>query len=107
MTIALMPQTVWSRRTVASPTDEPKTGLRRWTPDEYRRMGDMGIFDGARVELLDGDIWQVHAPDFYRWTGEQYHKLIEAGFFDDGRVELLGGIIWDMAGQLTPHTTGV
>ena len=82
-------------------------GLRRWNVDEYHRMAEMDIFDGARVELLGGDIWQVHASDYYRWTPEQYHRLIEARFFDDGRVELLEGLIWDMASQLTLHTTGV
>ena len=91
----------------AGPQDNPQDGLRRWATDEYHRMADMDIFDGARVELLNGDIWQVHASDFYRWTPEQYHRLIEAGFFDDGRVELLGGLIWDMTGQMTPHATGV
>ena len=82
-------------------------GLRRWTPDEYHRMIEMNLFDGTRVELLGGDIWQVHASDYYRWTPEQYHRLIEAGFFDDGRVEMLGGLFWDMTGQMTPHATGV
>lgn len=86
---------------------DESNGLRHWNADEYHRMADMDLFDGARVELLDGDIWQVHAPDYYRWTPEQYHRLIEAGFFDDGRVEMLGGLFWDMTGQMTPHATGV
>lgn len=89
------------------PVDELQNGLRRWTSNEYHRMTAMDIFDGARVELLDGGIWQVHVSDFYRWTREQYYRLIEADFFDDGRVELLEGLIWDMASQLTLHTTGV
>jgi Uma2 family endonuclease len=86
--------------------DEPN-GLRRWNVDEYHRMSEMDIFDGAPVELLGGDIWQVHTSDYYRWTPEQYHRLIEAGFFDDRRVEMLGGLFWDMTGQMTPHATGV
>lgn len=90
-----------------SPQANPSKGLRCWTSDEYHRMAEMDLFDGARVELLGGDIWQVHASDYYHWTPEQYHRLMEAGFFDDGRVELLGGLIWDMASQLTLHTTGV
>ena len=107
MTITLSPQKIGSPEIPPRPEKVPPNGLRRWTPDEYHRMGDMGIFDGARVELLSSGIWQVHASDFYRWTREQYHRLIEAGFFEDGRVELLEGLIWDMASQLTPHTTGV
>ena len=103
---ALAPQ---QNQPVPSPrtlTDETN-GLRHWNVDEYHRMAEMDIFDGARVELLGGDIWQVHASDYYHWTPEQYDRLVEAGFFEDGRVELLGGLIWDTASQLTLHTTGV
>lgn len=105
----MMQATLVQRETqhVAQTQTEEPNGLRCWTPDEYHRMIEMDLFDGARVELLGGDIWQVHASDYYRWTPEQYHRLIEAGFFDDGRVELLEGLIWDMASQLTLHTTGV
>ena len=92
---------------ILQPQAGEPNGLRPWNVDEYHRMTEMDLFDGARVELLGGDIWQVHASDYYRWTPEQYHRLIEAGFFDDGRVELLEGLIWDMASQLTLHTTGV
>lgn len=95
------------RLPISQPQTDAPNGLRHWTPAEYRRMAEMDIFDGARVELLGGDIWQVHASDYYRWTPEQYHRLIESSFFDDGRVELLEGLIWDMASQLTLHTTGV
>ncbi len=106
MTVAITPQQNQPVPVPRTLVDEPN-GLRRWDIDEYHRMGDMDLFDGARVELLDGDIWQVHASDYYRWVPEQYDRLIEAGFFEDGRVELLGGLIWDMASQLTLHTTGV
>lgn len=107
MTVTLNPQTIRPPKTTPRPADYPQDGLRRWTPDEYHRMIEMGLFGGDRVELLSSGIWQGHIPDFYRWTPEQYHRLIEAGFFDDGRVELLEGLIWDMAGQMTPHTTGI
>ena len=105
MQTTLAPQQ--NRLPISQPQTDAPNGLRRWTPDEYYRMAEMDIFDGARVELLDGDIWQVHASDYYRWTPEQYHRLIETGFFDDGRVEMLGGLFWDMTGQMTPHATGI
>ena len=105
MTVAIAPQQ--NRLPVPQPQTGEPNGLRRWNVDEYHRMVEMDIFDGARVELLGGDIWQVHASDYYRWTPRQYHRLIEAGFFDDGRVEMLGGLFWDMTGQMTPHATGV
>ena len=87
--------------------DKVPSGLRCWTLGEYHWMDDMDLFDGARVELLSGEIWDVHSPTLYHWSPGQYHTLIKAGFFDEGRVELLGGLIWDMTGQTTPHATGV
>ena len=39
----------------AGPTpDEPTP--RRWTREEYYRMGDLGFFHGQRVELIEGEI---------------------------------------------------
>lgn len=32
---------------------------RRWTTAEYYRLGELGIFDDERVELLDGEIWTL------------------------------------------------
>ena len=32
---------------------------RRWTTAEYYRMGELGLFDDERVELLDGEIWTL------------------------------------------------
>ena len=34
-------------------TEEPRT--RRWTRDEYYRMAEVGLFEGERVELIDGE----------------------------------------------------
>ena len=107
MTITFAPKQIAQSALEGLSEDKPRTGLRRWTLDEYHRMIEMDIFDGARVEMLDGEIWCTHSSYLYHWTPEQYQCLQEADFFDDGRVELLGGLIWDMTGQLTPHATGV
>lgn len=32
---------------------------RRWTREEYYRLGDLGFFDDEHVELLDGEIWTL------------------------------------------------
>lgn len=32
---------------------------RRWTRAEYRRMTSLGLFDGQRVELIDGEIIEM------------------------------------------------
>ena len=34
---------------------------RFWATAEYYRMGDLGLFDDERVELLDGEIWTLPA----------------------------------------------
>jgi Uma2 family endonuclease len=36
------------------PVAEPRT--RRWTRDEYYKIGQLGLFDGQRVELIEGEI---------------------------------------------------
>ena len=39
--------------------DETYLRPRRWTREEYYRLGEAGLFDGERVELLDGEIWTL------------------------------------------------
>ena len=34
---------------------------RRWTKEEYYRLGELGFFDGQRVELIEGRL-MVHSP---------------------------------------------
>jgi len=42
---------------------EPKK--RRFTRDEYYKMAELGLFDGQRVELIDGEVIQM-APQMER-----------------------------------------
>ncbi len=45
-----------------TPEETPQEVLlrpRRWTTAEYYRMGELGLFDDERVELLDGEIWTL------------------------------------------------
>ena len=39
--------------------DQKYLRSRRWTREEYHRLGDAGFFDGERVELLNGEIWTL------------------------------------------------
>ena len=41
---------------LTTPTPLLEPTRRRWTRDEYYRMGELGWFTGQRVELLDGEI---------------------------------------------------
>ena len=42
---------------VGSPADEPQ--IKRWTIEEYESAIGTGIFDGQRLELLDGELIQM------------------------------------------------
>jgi Uma2 family endonuclease len=42
------------------PLTEPRTV--RWTKDEYHQLAEMGWFDNRRVELLDGEIFEMPFP---------------------------------------------
>ena len=55
--------------------------VRRWTREEYYRMGEMGLFDGQRVELIDGEIIQM-APqkDVHSAVVVLVHNAISTAF---------------------------
>ena len=41
----------------------------RWTRDDYYRLLDQGMFDGRRVELIDGEILEMPAQkDAHAWS---------------------------------------
>jgi Uma2 family endonuclease len=58
---------------------------RRWTTAEYYRMGELGLFDDERVELLDGEIWTLPpqgTPHFsaIRRVHSSLEEVFGAGF---------------------------
>ena len=54
MTTALQPPPTTTSRTPA-----PTAGPYRFTRAEYHRMGELGFFEGKRVELIRGEIYQM------------------------------------------------
>ncbi len=36
-------------------------GTLRWTKDEYYRFAELGVFDGRRVELIEGEVFEMAA----------------------------------------------
>jgi Uma2 family endonuclease len=66
--------------TLAEPT------RRLWTRDEYYRMGEMGLFLGQHVELIEGEI-MVFSPQNWPHTstvarlGEVLQRVLGAGFW--------------------------
>lgn len=86
---AAAPEPVVERAMVESvAADVPQEDLlrpRRWTTAEYYRMGELGLFDDERVELLDGEIWTLPSqktPHFYSTdvTGDVLLEVFGSGF---------------------------
>lgn len=44
---------------IATPPSHGLPQRRRWTREEYYRIADMGLFQGQRVELIDGEITEM------------------------------------------------
>jgi len=68
-------------------TTLPETAMRRWTRAEYDRLIGLGMFEGERLELLDG--WLVlrepHKASLYAraslpeyWIVDVVHETVEA-----------------------------
>jgi len=59
---------------------------RRWTREEYYRLGELGLFHGQRVELIEGEI-MVLSPQNWPHTsgvdraGEALRRALGAGFW--------------------------
>jgi Uma2 family endonuclease len=71
--------------------DEPTP--RRWTREEYYRMGDLGFFHGQRVELIEGEI-MVLSPQNWPHTStvdrvaEALRRILGTGFWVRTQVPL-------------------
>ena len=57
---------------------------RRWTTAEYYHMGDLGLFDDERVELLDGEIWTLPAHGTPHYTAVRRSVAALQDAFGDG-----------------------
>jgi Uma2 family endonuclease len=66
---------------------------RRWTCDEYERMGELGILPESGVELIHGEVRERNAWGTpRRWTYEDWERMVAGGIVDgDERLELVDG----------------
>lgn len=69
---------------------------RRFTVDEYFRMGELGILPDGPMELIEGRVLIGGRP--WRFSTEDYHRLAEVGILsEDDRVELIEGEVVEMS----------
>lgn len=65
----------------------------KWTVDEYYKLGDLGFFDGKRVELIRGEIHEMapmrtpHATAVRRLL-EKLARIFKVGFVIDSQLPL-------------------
>ena len=80
---------------------------RRWTPAEFRRMVNSGIFTpNDSVELVNGQIHEHGLPRL--WSRDEYYRLGDKEVFrPDERTELLDGRIIRKVTMNPPHTSAV
>ncbi|HEX5871563.1 MAG TPA: Uma2 family endonuclease [Longimicrobium sp.] len=66
---------------------------RKWTCDEYERMGELGILPERGVELIRGEVRERNTwGSPRRWTYEDWERMVAGGIVDeDERLELVDG----------------
>jgi Uma2 family endonuclease len=66
---------------------------RRWTKDEYYRLGELGFFAGQRVELIEGQIMVLSPQNAPHWSAvERVRRLLESVFGPGHLVRMQGPI---------------
>jgi Uma2 family endonuclease len=78
----------------AAPPDEAAPQPVRWTLDDYYRMADMGLFEGRRVQLLDGELFEMSPPKHPHAAAlslceEQLRRVFGAAFWIRTQIPLL------------------
>jgi len=62
----------------------PEPGRKRWTREEYHRLGEQGWFQDQRVELIDGDIILLSPQSPQHAAGSHLvWRLLEREFGDE------------------------
>ena len=66
---------------------------RRWTKEEYYRLGDLGFFQGQRVELIEGRLMVMSPQNAPHWTAIERVRRRLATLFEPGAVVRMQGPI--------------
>ena len=81
--------------------------------EQYYLMSEWGWFEGQKVELLEGEVWDQYGngdhlePALRHFSGEEYYHILDAGWFEGHRVELIGGEILEMPAQKNFHAMAI
>ena len=79
--------------------------VRPWTPDEFARIQQYGLFAGRDVTLVGDRLFEGPAP--LRANQEDFQALWDEGFFRDRKVQLIDGEILQESVMNPPHATSV
>lgn len=89
----------------------PTSGLalRRWTPDELRRLSSSGILGADALDLTDGEIVDCDSRAPRLLDRDEYYSLAEQGILGpEERTELIyGRIITQMSPMSRPHSLSI
>ena len=70
---------------------QPRT--HRWTSAEYRRMVELNLFDGRRVELMDGEVLDMPAQKIFPMAAiTLLHEALRQVFGDGYWVRIQGSL---------------
>ena len=90
----------------------PASGLalRRWTPDEFRRLFSTEIFSvGEILALIDGEVLEADSRALRLFSRGEYYNLTNFGLLGpEERTELIyGRIITRMSPMSRPHSLSI
>ena len=87
----------------------PDVGVRPWlfTRDRYYQAGELGWFDGGRVELIEGIVRHKWTSEERLWTRAEYEQADSLGWFVGQRVELIQGKVYVKLPQNPAHVNCV
>ena len=86
MTATLTPKELSQPVSTVRPKDDPRHSLHRWTREEYHKMIAAGVFDDTRVELLDGEIWNMAGQLTPHATSVRKTTLALRDIFTEGYI---------------------
>ncbi len=86
MSVTLEPVKSKQPKAVSTTKDDPLHSPHRWTREEYHKMIAAGVFDETRVELIDGEIWNLAGQLTPHATSVRKTTLFLRDIFAEGYI---------------------